>query len=42
MKGLLLERIDETVTDVYEWMESTEEWEIKSRYFSGEREKGIG
>lgn len=40
MKGLLFRRIDETVTDVYEWMESTEEWELKAG-ISGEREKEL-
>ncbi|HEF1900791.1 SDR family oxidoreductase [Bacillus thuringiensis] len=37
-EGLTFRRIEETVTDVYEWMESTEEWELKAG-ISGEREK---
>ena len=39
-EGLTFRRIEETVTDVYEWMESTEEWELKAG-ISGEREKEL-
>lgn len=39
-EGLTFRRIEETVTDVYEWMESTEEWELKAG-ISGEREKKL-
>ena len=37
-EGLTFRRIEETVTDVYEWMESTEEWELKAG-ISGERRR---
>ena len=29
-EGLTFRRIEETVTDVYEWMKSTDEWELKA------------
>ena len=37
-EGLTFRRIEETVTDVYEWMKSTDEWELKAG-ISREREK---
>ncbi|WP_412838516.1 SDR family oxidoreductase [Bacillus paranthracis] len=39
-EGLTFRRIEETVTDVYEWMKSTDEWELKAG-ISGEREKEL-
>ena len=37
-EGLTFRRLEHTVTDVYEWMKSVEEWELKAG-ISREREK---
>ncbi|TXR61095.1 NAD-dependent dehydratase [Bacillus sp. AY18-3] len=38
--GLTFRRLEHTVTDVYEWMKSVDEWELKAG-ISGEREKEL-
>lgn len=39
-EGLTFRRLEETVKDVYDWMKSMDEWELKAG-ISGEREKGL-
>lgn len=39
-EGLTFKRLEHTVTDVYEWMKSVDEWELKAG-ISGEREKEL-
>ena len=38
--GLTFRRLEDTVMDVYVWMKSIEEWELKAG-ISGEREKEL-
>lgn len=38
--GLTFRRLEDTVMDVYVWMKSIEEWELKAG-ISGEREKDL-
>ncbi|HDR7870489.1 SDR family oxidoreductase [Bacillus wiedmannii] len=39
-EGLTFRKLEHTVTDVYEWMTSVDEWELKAG-ISGEREKDL-
>lgn len=39
-EGLTFRRLEDTVTDVYAWMKSMDEWELKAG-ISGEREKDL-
>ena len=38
-EGLTFRRLEHTVTDVYEWMKSADEWELKAG-ISGEERRG--